>query len=312
MHFLIGSDIYLKIMGEHIGLVSPAEGFVQTPRFNFGRYSECRGYNKVNGDLVAEVLERLPQKTIVALDVAMGHGMVPRLISTQLADTNRQAHVIGVDLDAYAVQQARTQILDTANTYFTFLQGDARDLRHLLEGHVKPGGINYTSIHDAIHEIRDDGIKAAIVRSQAEILAPEGLLSYNSAFTTIAVGREWAIWVIEFMKRFDGAHKYKGDDVQGLPILAPAFYRGLIEDAGLSIVHESIVEVPHFKEDLEAIAEYPPFAKGFTEKIVFPRKVELEEGITIMKQAIPPTLKKLKRESLTRKWHEIIAQKLLK
>lgn len=294
-------------MGEYIGLVPPTEGFVQTPRFNFGRYSEGTSYNKVNSDLIAEVLRRLPRQSITVVDVAMGHGMVSRLVSTQLEGTDRQAHVIGVDSDTYAVEQARAQIHDTPNTHFTFLQGDALNLRHLLEGHVKPGEVNYTSIHDAIHEIRDDGIKAAILKSQAEMLAPEGLLSYNSAFTTIAVGREWAIWVIEFMKLFDGA--YRGGDVQGLPILPPAFYKGLIEDAGLSIVHESIVGVPHFREDLEAIAEYPPFAKGFTEKIVFPRRVELEEGITMMKQAIIPTLERLRKDSLTRKWHEIIAQK---
>lgn len=296
-------------MGEHIGLVPPAEGFIQTPRFNFGRYSEGTGYNKVNGDLIAEVLKRLPQQSITVVDVAMGHGMVPRLVRTQLAGTDRQAHVFGVDLDAFAVEKARAQILDTANVRFTFLRGDARDLRHLLEDRVKPGEVNYTSIHDAIHEIRDDKIKAAILKSQAEMLAPEGLLSYNSAFTTVAVGREWAFWLMEFMNLFPDSHRYKGDDVHGLPVHPTAFYRGLITDTGLAIVHERTVPVLQDKDALEGISEYPPFIVGFTEKIVFPRPVSMEEASDKMKRAIPPTLARLKTNSLTRVWHEIIAQK---
>lgn len=295
-------------MGEYIGLVPPTEGFVQTPRFNFGRYSEGTGYNKVNSDLIEEVLGRLPQQSITVVDVATGHGMVPRLVSTQLAGTNRQAYVIGVDSDAYAVEQARAQILDTANVRFTFLRGDARDLRHLLEGYVKPGEVNYTSIHDAIHEIRDDGIKAAIVRSQAEILAPEGLLSYNSAFTTVAVGREWAFWQIEFMRLFE-ANKHRGEDVKKLPVHPPSFYRDLIVDAGLVPIHERTVVVPQGREELEAISEYPPFVVGFTQMMVFPRPVTLKEAVDGMKGSITPVFDRFKTHSISRVWHEIIAQK---
>lgn len=297
-------------MGEYIGLVPPPEGFVQTGRYNFGRYSRGENYRKVNRDLTDKVFELLPEQNLTAVDVAMGDGMVPRLATERLSGTNRRLYMVGVDSDAYAVETAKTQIPDTPNVHFTFLQGDARVLPEVLAGYVEVGQVDYTSIHDAIHEIRDDEAKAAILKNQARILRPGGLFSYNSAFTTEAVGREWAFLQMAFMELF-GAYKYRGKDVQKLPVHPPSFYRGLIIEAGLIPIHEAIVKVPHYQEELEAISEYPSFVNGFTQMMVFERPVYLEEAVDGIKRAIRPVFDKFKTNSIVRTWHEIIAQKLV-
>lgn len=289
-------------MGEYIGLVPPAEGFVQTAAFNFGRYSRSRNYIKVNWDVIDKVFELLPGQNLTAVDVAMGDGMVPRLAAKRLVGTNRRLYMVGVDIDAFAVETARAQTTDTANVKFIFLQGDACALP------IKLSQADYTSIHDAIHEIRDDQAKADIFKNQAKILRPGRLLSYNSAFTTEAVGREWAVWQVEFMRLF-GAYKYRGEDVQKLPIHPPSFYRNLIIEAGLIPIHEALVEVPHYQEGLEAISEYPPFVNGFTQMMGFSRPVYLEEAVEGMKRSIRPMFDRFKTDSINRIWHEIIAQK---
>jgi len=295
-------------MGEYIGVVSPAEGFVQTATFNFGRYSQRENYSRVNRNLTDKVLGLLGGQDLTAVDVAMGHGMVPRSAAKNLAGTNRRLYMVGVDIDAYAVEQAKLQIPDTPNVHFTFLTGDARALPKILAGYIKPGEADWTSIHDSIHEIRDDQAKADIIKNQALILRPGRLLSYNSAFTTEAIGREWAVWQIEFMRLFR-AHKYRGEDVQKLPIHQPSFYRSLIIEAGLTPIHETLVQVPHYQGELEAISEYPPFVNGFTQMMVFDHAVYLEEAVEGMKRSIQPMLSRLNADSIIRVWHEIIAQK---
>lgn len=294
-------------MGEYIGLVPPPEGFVQTEKYNFARFAEGPNYKKVNHDLVEKVYNQLPIRSI-GVDVATGHGMVLRQMAEIANGTNKSFYLIGVDLDPYAIERARKQILSTGECGFVFLQGDARNLKDLLKDYFKPGEVDYASIHDAIHEIRDDQTKKEIVDSMAEMLKPGGYFSYNSAFTTEAVGIEWAYWQIVFMKTFN-AKRYKGEEIQSMPIHPPAFYRRLIEAAGLSIVHDKLAEVPMSEKALIGISEYPPFARGFTEKLVFDRPVCLDEGIEGIKQAIKPTLDRYKTDSLLRKWHEIIAQK---
>lgn len=295
-------------MGEFIGVAPPEGGFVQTPKFNFGHYSQGARYQEVNGNLIARVLGRLPQTDILAIDVCTGFGMVPRLAGALLAGVNKRLHIYGVDLDQYAITQARTQITDTANTVCEFIHGNAARLEEVLKDKVQPGRVRWTSIHDAIHEIRNDEVKKEIVANQAEMLAPGGLLSYNSAFTTEAVGREWAYWQMKFMELL-GARKYRGEDIQRLPVHPPSFYSGLITAPGLIPIHEQLVNVPQGQEELEAISEYPPFVQGFTSMMVFPREVTLEEAVEGMKAAIPAVFDRFKTKSLSRIWHEMIAQK---
>lgn len=299
-------------MGEYIGLAQPKEGFTQTERFNFARFAEGPNYKAVNRNLVEKVFSLLPEKSI-GIDVAMGHGMLARLESDLLAGTSKQHYQIGVDLDPYAITQAKAQIPDTQECRFTFLQGDARDLKNLLRWYVKPGKVDYTSIHDAIHEVRDDPKKAEILKSQVKMLRVGGLFSYNSAFTSKAAGREWGIWLREFMNvaETEGVtvSSYKGKDIDRMPVHPPEFYKGLIENSGLEVIHDELVEVRMSKEELEGISEYPPFVKGFTEALVFSHPVKMELGIDWMKQAIQPTLDRFKTDALLRRWHEIIAQK---
>ncbi|MBI2338731.1 class I SAM-dependent methyltransferase [Candidatus Daviesbacteria bacterium] len=292
-------------MGEYLGLVPPEEGFVQTAKFNFARFAEGPNYKAVNHDLIKRVIDRLPTQSIT-VDVATGHGMVPRLMADIVAGTDKRVFSIGVDLDPYAIEQARRRIRNTGEVGFVFLQGDARNLKDVLKDFVKPGEVDYTSIHDAIHEIRDDDTKTDIIDSMVKMLRPGGLLSYNSAFTTEAAGMEWGIWLLNFLK-ISGARRNK--DIQGMPVHTPDFYKILIENTGLTVIHEDKVKVPLSLEELKSISEYLPFVRGFTETLIFPRPVEMEEGIEMMKQALVPTLDKLKSDSLVRKWHEIIAQK---
>lgn len=277
------------------------------PKLDFGKFSEMPEYIAVNRSLVGTVVLRLPNN-FIHVDVAAGTGMVEKLMKEEAEKLGKKGKVIGVDPNTTSLAIARRNVTSSANVEIKFIEGMGQNLKHLLNGEVSEG-VDSTSIHDAIHEIWNNEDKADIIKSMAHILKPGGLLSFNSAFTTISNlnkdGGNWGRWKLLSMEKLAGGKVRRNKDAKAMPVLKPEEYKKMITDAGLVIVMEKRTDVALTKEALIAIARYPAFFEG-----TFADMPDQEKYSQIEKSnALVTVIEELGVPELTKVWYEVIAQK---
>ncbi|MGQ9682477.1 MAG: class I SAM-dependent methyltransferase, partial [Anaerolineae bacterium] len=274
----------------------------QNEDFNFVAFAADPAYREANRGLIARALALLPQR-FFHVDVASGTGLVPQELSSLAAAQGKTGVIIGIDPDGFALENARRQTCAPPGFVIEFLQGFAQDMARLLAGRVPPEGVDYVSIHDAIHEIPGEDTKRDVLSAMGRILRPGGLLTYNSAFTTAAMEEGAMDW---------GRLKAKGMAILGgrrdrtLPapkIHSPEQYRQMIVDAGLRVIHEAKHVVKMSRAAMEAIGRYPAFIEGAFGDMVGTEKIPLAEK----SRAILSAIDSLGLVELPRVWHEIMA-----
>ena len=127
---------------------------------------------------------------------------------------------------------------------------------------IPPDGVDYVSVHDAIHEIGDEEDKESILAAMSRILKPGGVMTYNSAFTTAALEEsavKWGRWKSRAFSLLGGKRDRKA---KAIAIHSPEEYKEMISQAGLSIVHEAKRAVKLSRDALGAISRYPAFVEG--------------------------------------------------
>jgi SAM-dependent methyltransferase len=279
----------------------------QSEEYNFVGFSEIPEYRTVNKDLLKTALSFLPQglKEIVHVDNATGTGLIPQLAVELYKDLGINATIFGIDPDLYALQKAADFIADVDSVKVLLFQGYGQHLEELLKGYIPEEGVDLVGIHDAIHEIPGHDIKKAIFASQAKILRPGGVQTYNSAFTTIGMGEaalKYGRWKLDAFSYFK---QNRNRNVTAIEWYPPEEYAKMIKDSGLTIIHEEIKTVMLSRKALEAISQYPEFVNG-----VF-RDMENVEKYTLAQksEALIAALDKEKITGLPRLWHQIVAQK---
>lgn len=282
----------------------------QTEAYNFVEFSEIAEYRNVNKELLLKALHYLPKsiKHLIHVDNASGTGLVPQLAAELYHKRGIEAMIIGIDPDLYALRRAAESMKNIKYIHLLLFQGYGQSLEEVLKGHIPDEGVDVVSIHDAIHEIPGREIKQAIFASQAKILKPGGVQTYNSSFTTIGNGDaalKWGRWKL-------GAFSYFGEkrnrNVTAMEMLSPEEYAKMITESGLKIVHEDFKTVVLSLEALKAISRYPEYVNG-----IF-RDMEHTEKYTLLEKsdALLKTLEKDNVTALPRLWHEIVAQKTKK
>ena len=216
----------------------------------------------------------------------------------------RTGTVIGIDPDGFAVESASATTPSTAHCTVEFVQGKAQDLHQLLAGKIPTDGVDYVSIHDALHEI-DEADKQDVIRSMVDVLRPGGLFSYNSAFTTIAMDECPMVWGRIKSKAISILGGKRDRNAQGFVVHTPEEYRQMLVDAGLAVIHEARRSVMMSRAALEAIARYPQFAFGVFVDMVDTEQVSIQQK----SQAIIQAIHELGVTESLRIWHEIVAQK---
>lgn len=149
--------------------------------FSFEAFASHKFYTEVNRSLVRYALDsitsRPPNSTLTIVDMACGTGAVTRLITEELANRGRHAHIIGVDPSAEALQLAQRDMEELQakgiELKANFIQGETSDLPQIVQN------ADAVFFCNAIHLLPD---KLAAFKLIASILAPEGIFACNSAF----------------------------------------------------------------------------------------------------------------------------------
>jgi len=274
---------------------------------NFENFSRQPEYREVNRDLVNRFVLKFPP-IFYHVDVATGTGLVPELIKEEASKENKKGVIIGIDPNETSLNIAMRKVLSSGDISIEFIAGLGQDLKRLLSGRIQPEGVDGVSIHDALHEIREDEDKVNIIESMANILKPGGLLAFNSAFTTEGISEDpmsWGKLKLRVMRILGGR---RDKQIQVMQIHSPEIYIQMIENAGLEVIHETKKVVNLTKKALTAIAEYPAFFRGALEDMLGQESVPDIEKSRAFKQAVS----ELSVPALPRVWYEIIAQKPFK
>ncbi len=279
----------------------------QSKAYNFVEFSEISEYRNVNKELILTALGFLPKniKKLVHVDNATGTGLVPQLAAELYHEHGIEAIIFGIDPDLYALNRAADSLKHIDYIRVSFFQGYGQHLEALLKGHIPDEGVDVVSIHDAIHEIPAKDIKRAIFGSQAKILKPGGVQTYNSSFTTIGNGDaalKWGRWKLGAFSYFKEA---RNKNVTAMEVFSPEEYSRMITDSGLRIVHENVKTVVLSLDALKAISRYPEYVNGIFRDMANTEKYSLLEK----SKALITVLEQDGVTALPRLWHEIVAQK---
>lgn len=280
----------------------------QSEAYNFVEFSRIEEYRKVNQDLLLRAIKFLPKNTknVIHVDNATGTGLVPQLAAELYFKKGIKATIIGIDPDLYALRRAADSMRNIDYIHLLLFQGYGQHLEELLKGHIPPEGVDVVSIHDAIHEIPGKDIKRAIFSSQAKILKPGGIQTYNSSFTTIGNGDsalKWGRWKLNAFAYFG---EKRNKNITAIEVVSPEEYKKMIMDSGLKIVHEDVKTVVLSLEALKAISRYPEYVNGIFRDMENTEKYPLLEK----SKALITILEKEGITELPRLWHEIVAQKI--
>lgn len=276
----------------------------QDKSFTYEHFAKQPEYVQVNRALVQRIFPFLPDN-FLHVDVATGTGLVPKLLIKEAQKTGRKGKIIGVDPNSVSLGIARDTTPNTSEVHSLYIEGVGQDLQKLLLGRIPQGGVDGVSIHDALHEIREELDKTTTVNSMANILKPGGIFSFNSAFTTEAIKddpRSWGAWKLTAMGYLKGV---RDRQVRTMTIHSPDKYKKMLIDAGLNVVHEAQMQVKLSKDALIAISMYPSFVKGVFEDMKGHEHISVENKSEALIQA----LEERKITFLLRNWYELIAQK---
>lgn len=276
----------------------------QTTGLNFIRFAKEPVYQQVNRGLVETALSYVPS-TFHQVDVATGTGLVPQLVAQLCEEQGRHAIIIGVDPDPFALAYAREQTKNARAAHVTYVEGFGQNLKVLLAGRIPEEGVDYTSIHDAIHEIPTEEDKRAVFNAMAQVLKPGGVLSYNSAFTVIGMGESafgYGQWKMDAIKSL-GERRNKS--IEAIAIHHPDEYETMLKDSGLTIIHSAVRPVILTRDALEAIAQYPGFVEGVFRDMTNTENYPLE----VKSKALIESLDRKDITGLDRIWHEVVARK---
>lgn len=282
----------------------PEDRAVQSEAFNFIAFASDKAYREVNRALIVTAFARLPSP-FFHVDVASGTGLVPQEVCALCQEQGKRGTVIGIDPDRFAVESARKHTRSGPNCAVEFVQGAAQEMGRLLAGRIPRQGVDYTSIHDAIHEIKGEENKKSVLAAMARILKPGGIFTYNSAFTTAAMEESAMDWGRLKAKAFAVLGGKRDRQISAIKIHTPEEYKRMIVEAGLSVIHEAKRVVKISRAALEAIARYPAFVEGVFGDMVGKEQVSLEEK----SRALLAAIEAVGPADLPRVWHEIMAQR---
>lgn len=285
----------------------------QTEELNFLAFAEIKEYGQLNIDLLGRGIAFLlkkprdPRIPIWQIDVASGTGRVVQDTIKVLDDVATLTPLIsiGVEPDSFAIQKAREKIPCTPHRVVQFIQGIGQELTKLIDGKIPSDGVDLASIHDALHEIREEEDKMLILKLIAQHLREGGIFTFNSAFTTVGMGKDgmtWGRWKYTAINLL-GCKRDSG--IPAIKIHTPGDYVKMITDAGLTVLDQGSKRIILTREALEHISRYPSFIQGVFEDMKDSTNWTLKQKSDALLQA----LEQLRITEIPRIWYEIIAQK---
>ncbi|MBI4236285.1 MAG: methyltransferase domain-containing protein, partial [Chloroflexi bacterium] len=209
--------------------------------YSFSRFARQPFYQEENARLVALADLRPGQRVV---DLACGPGSVTRLILERIRGA-RESLVIGVDLSAQALHQARQDYANVRDAIVQFVEARAEELSRVVRQTM-----DAVILCNAIHLMSN---KAEVIQEISRTLRPGGVFAFNTAFylgsqppETEAFYRRWMLRAIRILRSEHQMALDRSIKVMARQQLTPAEYRDLLTSAGLRVVQErvQIVQVP--------------------------------------------------------------------
>ncbi len=263
--------------------------------FSFKAFSEHAFYRKVNECLVDRAkLER--GWTVV--DVACGSGAITELILEKIRGA-RDAMVIGVDMSATALRDARQKVAGAYDAVVEFVQARAEDLSQSIKR-----AADAVVFCNGIHYIED---KTGLVKEVHRTLRPGGIFAFNTGFfegalppETIAYYRRWMMKALRRLKTEYNLRPSR-DRVESRNQLTPDQYRELLVAAGFEVKTQEILPSAITKEGWTDLSRFSDFIAGALPGI--PLKTASDVLVTSLRE----TFDELKVSAWPRNWLTVVA-----
>ena len=272
--------------------------------FTFDPFARHAFYTDVNRALVEHAVAFLdrthaPGAPLRIVELASGTGAVTELILQALARHGRSAVVVGVEPSGEAIALAEQRLADHQ---VSFVQGDASAVCNAI-GHA-----DAAFFYNAIHLITD---KDACVAALADVLAPNGVLAFNTTFYEgayvtgsqpfyYALTRQSIAWLHAHHPEVRLAHRGKSTARQWF---SSQDYTELMSRHGLDVtlLEEEPVRFPLLA--IQDIGRYALFIEG-----ALPG-VPLAIGAEALAAAAARAFNDLHLEFVPRNWLQVIAHR---
>ena len=263
--------------------------------YSFKAFSEHSFYRTVNECLLDRAhLER----GWTVIDVACGSGAVTELILEKIRGA-RNAMVIGLDMSATALRDAREKVAGYCDAVVEFVQARAEEMsetvKRAADAVVFCNGIHY--IHD----------KASLLAEVRRTLRPGGVFAFNTAFFDGALPpdtmRYYRRWMMKALRKLKREYNLKPDrsKVESRKQLTADQYRELLEAEGFKVESQEIVSIAVSQEGWIDISRFSDFVAGALPGI--PVKTASE----VLVESLRETFDELKVTVWERNWLTIVA-----
>ncbi len=205
-----------------------------TQEYSFKAFSEHEFYREVNKTLVDRA--RLERGWTV-VDVACGSGAITALILEKIRGA-REAMVIGVDMSASALRDARAKVAGARDAVVELVQARAEELSRSIRR-----AVDAVVFCNGIHYIED---KDRLVAEVHKTLKPGGIFAFNTGFFEGAMPREtqkyYRRWMLKTLRKLKTEYNLKPtrDKVESRRQLSAEQYRVLLESQGFEIRSQEI------------------------------------------------------------------------
>ncbi len=263
--------------------------------YSFKAFSEHAFYRMVNECLVdrAEL-----KRGWTVVDVACGSGAVTELILEKIRGA-RDAMVIGVDMSATALRDARQKVAGVYDAVIEFVQARAEDLSQSIKR-----AVDAVVFCNGIHYIED---KTGLVKEIYRTLRPGGIFAFNTGFFEGALPPEtvayYRRWMMKAMRRLKSEYNLRPsrDKVESRKQLTPDQYRSLLEAEGFEVKTQEIVTSGITEQGWVDLSRFSDFIAGALPGV--PLKTASDVLVTSLRE----TFDELKVSAWPRNWLTVVA-----
>ncbi len=263
--------------------------------YSFRAFSQHDFYRQVNEWLVDRAgLER----GWTVLDVACGCGAVTELIAERIHGGGN-AVVIGLDMSASALREAREKLAGARDVAVEFVQARAEEMSQAVRR-----AVDAVVFCNGIHYVED---KSQLLAEVCRTLPAGGVFAFNTTFFHGAhlpeTDRFYRRWMIKALRMLRGQYdlRPKRDKVEARHQLTAVQYRTLLEAEGFEIKVQESVPVKVSEQGWIDISRYTDFVAGVLPGIAITTASE------VLCETVRETLAELEVESVPRRWLSVVA-----
>ncbi len=263
--------------------------------FTFKAFSEHAFYREVNATLVEEAEL---QRGWTVVDVACGSGLVTELILEKIRGAC-DAMVIGLDMSATALRDARERLAEAKDAVVEFMQARAEEMSQKLKRVV-----DAVIFCNGIHYIED---KHRLLKEIYRTLRPGGIFAFNTSFFDGALPPEtqrfYRRWMMKALRKLKEDHdlKPKREKVQSRQQLSADEYRELLQAEGFQVKTHHLVLTPVSIEGWADLSRFSDFIAGALPGI------DIKTASQVLVESLRETSAELKMSATPRNWLTVVA-----